>query len=113
MTPAEFNSLPLGQKKQNVARGDIVITDIGARLVYFNQGIDGMACDYSHQTGCVYIKSEWVTDIIRPSPKEQPAKVVAVSVLLRDINSSLSSDYAKLRRTLVALADHFEREAGK
>lgn len=131
MTPQEFNALPLEQKKQHIAPGDIVVTDSGARLLFCGtKSPEGNFGCYITKRVFDWIFEREITDIIRPVPPAQPdavpeivpERITALRQKILDFENAQPVDYdeslsylAFLFRKYIeqqhGIADHFEREA--
>lgn len=75
-----FNELPLSEKLTQALRGDIVVTDSGARLPVFERGVITIHCTIAVSNMCIYIPTKHITDIIRPEPETKAVPEIVDSL---------------------------------
>lgn len=118
-----FNELPLEEKLEQAQKGDVVVTDAGARLNFIK--MDGCLFELqvsSAETSLVFGKE--ITDIIRPSEKQESPEIVddrpskkhelpEIVEKLRDLLFTPLPEPHRLAMLIDVLADHFEKESRK
>lgn len=89
-----FNALPLSEKLTHAQRGDIVVTDSGARLPFVEHSpYNGefpkvQICNISYD----FLSMDHIIDIIRPEPETKP--VPEIDEMLHDIRNYLLASQA-------------------
>lgn len=112
-----FNGLPLVEKIQQAQKGDVIVTDTGARLPSVRLECLGVQVRISSTAIDLSVPYEEITDIIRPSEKQEVPEIVE---WLRQPPFAASNNgdvaYVKpfdLCELAEKLADHFEKETRK